>query len=212
MKRIKKNGFTLIELLVVIAIVSLLSSIVMASLNSARAKARDAKRMEDLHQIQLALEMYYHDFGKYPEIPDTTAIPKGIVTSYHIDPNDSEYRDYLSWSILGDALINNGYISELPVDPINRDTDKPGESNSSLVYWNTTSYIYMYSNLDDVYGGDSDQTYDLIARLETDHPNRCEEKSWKVHSLNPAGRSIFPNMVWCSGGYTISAKYIYADH
>jgi len=34
----KKKGFTLIELLVVVAIISLLSSVVLASLSSARAK------------------------------------------------------------------------------------------------------------------------------------------------------------------------------
>jgi prepilin-type N-terminal cleavage/methylation domain-containing protein len=68
MKLFNKNnrGFTLIELLVVVAIISLLSSVVMASLNTARAKARDAKRFSDLHQIQTALEMYYNDHGSYP--------------------------------------------------------------------------------------------------------------------------------------------------
>lgn len=60
------RGFTLIELLVVIAIVSLLSSVVLASLNSARQKARDVKRVSDLTQIRTALEMYYNDNGSYP--------------------------------------------------------------------------------------------------------------------------------------------------
>lgn len=61
------KGFTLIELLVVIAIISLLSSVVLASLNSARAKARDAKRLSDMHQMQVALEFYYDTFGRYPD-------------------------------------------------------------------------------------------------------------------------------------------------
>ena len=61
----KNDGFTLIELLVVIAIIGLLASIVLVSLNPARAKARDARRMSDLHNIQLALEMYYDKYGTY---------------------------------------------------------------------------------------------------------------------------------------------------
>ncbi len=61
-----KKGFTLIELLVVIAIIGILASIVMVSLNSARAKARDVKRVGDMRQVQLALESYYDDTLAYP--------------------------------------------------------------------------------------------------------------------------------------------------
>lgn len=53
----QEKGFTLIELLVVISIIGLLSSIVLTSLNSARAKARDAKRIMDIHQIMKAFSL-----------------------------------------------------------------------------------------------------------------------------------------------------------
>ena|SRR3989344_7554095 len=47
----RNKGFTLIELLVVIAIIGILSSVVLASLNSARAKGRDSRRVSDLKQV-----------------------------------------------------------------------------------------------------------------------------------------------------------------
>ena len=67
MKRIGNKGFTLIELLVVIAIIGILSSVVLASLNTARLKARDAKRILDVKQLQNALQLYSEDNnGGYP--------------------------------------------------------------------------------------------------------------------------------------------------
>ena len=60
------RGFTLIELLVVIAIIGLLSSVVLASLNSARNKAADAAIQASMFQIRNALELYYNDYGHYP--------------------------------------------------------------------------------------------------------------------------------------------------
>lgn len=65
MKR-TKSGFTLIELLVVIAIIGLLSTLSIIALNSARARARDAKRISDVKQMQVALEMYYNENNAYP--------------------------------------------------------------------------------------------------------------------------------------------------
>ncbi len=62
-----KKGFTLLELLIVIAIIGVLASIVMASLNSARVKARDSKRLSDIRQIKVALELYYDVYGYYPD-------------------------------------------------------------------------------------------------------------------------------------------------
>jgi len=52
-----RRGFTLIELLVVIAIIGLLSSMATVSLNSARVKARDARRLGDVRQLSMAVEL-----------------------------------------------------------------------------------------------------------------------------------------------------------
>lgn len=57
----------MIELLVVISILSLLSSIVLASLNGARAKARDAHRVQTIKEIEKALHLYFSDKGFYPK-------------------------------------------------------------------------------------------------------------------------------------------------
>ncbi|MDO8561737.1 MAG: type II secretion system protein [bacterium] len=64
------KGFTLIELLVVIAIIGVLSSVVLASLNTARQKGRDTRRISDIKQLQLALELYYDANSKYPTQTD----------------------------------------------------------------------------------------------------------------------------------------------
>ncbi|MFH1551302.1 MAG: type II secretion system protein [bacterium] len=62
----KKRGFTLVELLVVIAIIGILSSIVLVSVDSARAKARDIRRISDVKEIQKLLELYYDENERYP--------------------------------------------------------------------------------------------------------------------------------------------------
>lgn len=54
-----KKGFTLIELLVVIAIIGILASVVLASLNSARAKGADAAVKANLANLRAQAELYY---------------------------------------------------------------------------------------------------------------------------------------------------------
>lgn len=98
MRITSQKGFTLIELLVVIAIIGLLSSVVLASLNGARSKSRDARRVADMKQMQVALELYYSDNNKYPELTTTNTDKAGFNTA------------------LG-PLTTGGYIPNIPSDP-----------------------------------------------------------------------------------------------
>jgi len=97
-------AFTLVELLVVIAIIGVLSTLSVIVFNNARAKARDSRRLSDVKQIGMALELYYDDKGRYPPPPTPTGTP-----------------------ITGLCLSNSGftstcgtiaYLQKIPSDPL----------------------------------------------------------------------------------------------
>lgn len=165
-----KNGFTLIELLVVISIIGLLSSIVMASLSNAKMKARDARRIQDLKQIQIALEMYRNTNGKYPIVNVVSGQPKWVFS-------------YNNWSGSGgtpklqDEL--RPYINQLPKDPINSSGDPWNNSEAyNYAYISGESHNPNYKCFDG-------SCYDLVAKLEDpSSPYRCEIKQYKWNAYN----------------------------
>ncbi len=86
----KLGGFTLIELLVVIAIIGILSSVVLANLNSARQKARDVKRIADVKQLQLALELYFDaNNGQFPA--NLNLLKPNFISVIPTDPGTNVY-------------------------------------------------------------------------------------------------------------------------
>lgn len=87
-----EKGFTLIELLVVVAIIGLLAAVILASLSTAREKARDSRRLSDIGQIRIALASYRDDFGHYP-------------------------TDIYASSTASDTFVQQAYMKPVPVDP-----------------------------------------------------------------------------------------------
>lgn len=100
----RSRAFTLVELLVVIAIISVLSSIVISNVNTARLKGRDTARMQNMHGIATALELYHLSTGEYPKTfePGNTLVKRAECLG---NPNDY---------IPGLAPT---YIPKLPSDP-----------------------------------------------------------------------------------------------
>ncbi|MCX6702241.1 MAG: type II secretion system protein [Candidatus Zambryskibacteria bacterium] len=81
MKKHKNRGFTLIELLVVIAIIGILSSVVLASLNTARGKGSNAAVKSNLNNVRAQAELWYDTkLGTYLGVCAAVATAGGIKT------------------------------------------------------------------------------------------------------------------------------------
>lgn len=109
--RLQSRGFTLIELLVVIAIIGLLSSIVFASVNSARGKAKIAKAQADLKQIELAIALLYDSTGLHPGRQTITPCVQDAEVFLNQPGAGIESTDggFPGW--------NGPYMSKVPLDP-----------------------------------------------------------------------------------------------
>lgn len=91
------RGFTLIELLIVIAIIGILASFIIANMSESRAQARDAERLNDLKQIQVALELYYNRNKEYPAnldgiSPYIESVPHDPIAAREDTNDDYQYQ------------------------------------------------------------------------------------------------------------------------
>ena len=118
-----KKGFTLIELLVVVAIIGILASIILASLNSARKKGRDARRIADIKEIQLALELYFDAYRDYPTT--LSSLAPNYIPVVPKDPLGATYA-YERCTGGGNIIYHLGASLEESTNPaLSSDLDNP---------------------------------------------------------------------------------------
>ena len=97
-RAVESDARTTEERIPMIAIIGILSSVVLASLSTARQKSRDAKRISDIGQIQLALELFFDANQSYP-----SSTP-GIASTATIDAGVQ-------------VLANNNFLPKVPLPP-----------------------------------------------------------------------------------------------
>lgn len=110
-----EKGFTLLEMIIVIGIIAIIAAAIVVLLGSARASARDVKRISDIKQIMLALDIYFEDREEYP----------GPASSYGESETNCAGYDVSSIDTDGDGkafiepLVLMGYLQVVPSDPKN---------------------------------------------------------------------------------------------
>jgi prepilin-type N-terminal cleavage/methylation domain-containing protein len=130
MKRKNNQGFTLVELLLVVGILGILSMAVLLTLNpfTQIQKGNDAKRKADLSQIQKALEVYYQDYGAYP---DQLSYKLDPITTPGPPPIKTQKNWGSSWQ---------PYMNVLPSDPV--------PTKHYVYYTSNGQFYYLYASLD----------------------------------------------------------------
>jgi type IV pilus assembly protein PilA len=143
-----QKGFTLIEILVVVAIIGVLSSVVLASLSTARMKSRDQSRVAEIIELRKAIEFYYSERGTYPPYAYATSPYLGDDCGYQNDWCDLEttlapYINGIPRDNLGTAL-NRRYLykSNAPYTTYGLGVQLEGSTTGSVADGGYSSLMY----------------------------------------------------------------------
>ena len=123
--------------MVVIAIIGILATIVTVSLGGSQERSRDARRVADIKNIQVALGLYYADKLRFPcgiyDLTDTLACPvfSGIYLSkVPTDPKDGSQYKMVPLSPILSCTNANLYrlaavLEQTNSTALNEDLDRP---------------------------------------------------------------------------------------
>lgn len=148
MRRIYTKAFSLAELLVVVGIISVLLSIVLGSMSSARAAARDKQRLADMHRIYLALLQYQDDNGG---LPKTVAYGEANTGGWDY----SSQGDFLTF------LKTKKYLPSNILDPSNN-----GTGDVFYPSLGGAGYAYAYYCYDNTAPAPYTNTFSLGVKME----------------------------------------------
>ena len=188
-----QKGFTLIELLVVIAIIGILSSVVLASLSTARQKSRDAKRISDIGQVQLALELFFDAKQSYPSTTPNICTATGNAAC---TPTTGTAANGIDNAIVGLADVTQKFLPKTPIPA--------GGAGNAVSYYYRATYDNAGVLTECTAVGTTCTGYALGAALERDDNTVLANDADQM--LPVASTVFFGNSDTCSATLAASAK------
>lgn len=115
------RGFTILELIVSLAIIGLLLAVAINGLAASKQKSRDVKRVDEIKQIQNALQLYHNDNQSYPATLSSELLVPVYIKTIPKDPATG--NNYLYAALFDGNTCGNYHLgATLEITPPNTGT------------------------------------------------------------------------------------------
>lgn len=140
-----QKGFTIVELLIVIVVIGILAAITIVAYSGMQARARDTIRINDLAQVQRAMNFY--------NIDNDTWIGTGSGCGYNGD--GAGYFSHVNGGTypksVSNCLKEGGYIQKDIIDPTGGTSSTPTSGFAYMKYHcgsGATERVFIYAKLE----------------------------------------------------------------